>query len=683
MSAVLTRRLPLRRLAKIYTLLATLLLSGTLAVAQSATLSGIARDPDQSVIVNARITLEDQLTHTVRTTTTDPSGAYIFPAVTHGIYTLRAYRPGFADVVIPSVTIGPNGALTRDLAFTLAGSDTSITVRENTSGTPDAGYYVPRVDRGVLGNSPIVNQPYTITVLPSEQIANTEVKSLRDAINFLPLVSYTEQQGNEILRPSTRGIQGSIAQNTRMDGMAMAITGANAIEQYQELQVENGLGAAMYGPANPSGMFDFVLKRPPEGRLPAERTTNLYLEQDSQSIGTAYLDAGGRLGHNKFFGYRSNLLFGDGTAFVEQSRLRRRLGEFAFDVRPSNRTTLDVHYSAYEIVQRGFPGWFTYGPDPTDTSATAQRPKRTLFLPAAPDPTRLGFGQAYAGVNLTTQSTSVRLLHDFSPNWHAMAGGLAQRLDRFIDTPVNNLSNNTGGYNTTLAAGFAPRFGVESDLGYITGTINKWGIRQDVVAASEGYRFNQYSYTSPSPNSLKVGSASIANPISFPAPSAGLPQNRGLYQSAVVHQQGFNLGDLAYFPHRFAVRVAASQDWIGVDNNSATTRTSGSNKQGISPSASVMYKPTLATTVYGTFASSLQQGDIAPGGTISATTGLNSLVNPNQALRPTAVRSGSSASSPLAAPSTSPLPSSASSVPLPTPSPSRPPRTSTRSPASR
>ena len=63
-------------------------------------------------------------------------------------------------------------------------------------------------------------------------------------------------------------------------------------------------------------MFDFVLKRPPEGRLQAERTTNLYLEQDSQSIGTAYLDAGGRLGHASFFGYRSNLLLGDGIAFV-------------------------------------------------------------------------------------------------------------------------------------------------------------------------------------------------------------------------------------------------------------------------------------------------------------------------------------------------------------------------------
>ena len=101
-------------------------------------------------------------------------------------------------------------------------------------------------------------------------------------------------------------------------------------------------------------------------------------------------------------------------------------------------------------------------------------------------------------MNLTTQSTSARLLHDFSPNWHAMMGGLAQRLDRFIDTPVNTITDNTGDYSSSLATGFAPRFGTESDLGYITGTINKWGIKQDVVLASNGYRFNTYSYTAPS-----------------------------------------------------------------------------------------------------------------------------------------------------------------------------------------
>jgi iron complex outermembrane receptor protein len=595
-----------------------LLLVSMPALAQSVQVSGTIKDPDQSVVGNAVVSLENLQTTRTFQATTNESGQYIFPSVPQGTYRLEAHKPGFAAIVLPSLTISAGQNLTRDLSFALAGTSASVTVNAGQTGTAAEGYYVDHVNQGVLGNAPIVNQPYTITVLPADQIVNTQVKSFRDAMKYLPLVSFTEQQGSEILRPATRGVQGSIAQNTRMDGMAIAITGGNAMEQYQSLQVENGLGASMYGPANPSGMFDFVLKRPTE-----ERTTNIYLEQDSSSIGTIYADTGGRLGPHKIFGYRSNLLFGDGTAFVDQSRLRRRLAEFAFDLRPTDRTVIDAHCSAYDIIQRGYPGWFTYGPDKSDKTDT---PPRTLLLPAAPDPTRVGYGQAYAGVNLTTQSTSVRLLHDFSPNWHAMAGGLAQRLDRFIDTPVNNLTDNTGDYSTSLATGFAPRFGVESDLGYITGVIQKWGIKQDVVAGSEGYRFNQYAYTSPAAASVLLGTANIANPKIFAPPVVGLPQNKGLYQSSVVHQQGFNLGDLVSFHNRFLVRLAASQDWIGVDNNSATARTSGSNKQGISPSASVMYKPTNWSTAYATYASSLQQGDIAPGGA--------TLVNANQALAP-------------------------------------------------
>jgi len=584
------------------------------AHAQGVTVSGTAFDPDQSVVTGATVTLENLVTHVSRTATTTQAGGYVFAAVAAGQYALTGRQSGFAAVAVSPLEVSGRATVVRDLTFSVAGASQTVTVRGSASGTAETGYYVSRVDRGVLGTAPIVNQPYTITVMPAEQIANTQVKSLRDAIKFLPLVSFNEQQGNEILRPYTRGIQGSIAQNTRMDGMAMAITGANAMEQYQELQVENGLGSAAYGPANPSGIFDFVLKRPTE-----ERSTNLYLEQDSRSIGTIYGDAGGRLGARRLFGYRANLLFGNGTAYVDQARLRRRLGEFAFDFRPTDRTSVDAHFSAYDIVQRGYPGWFTYGPDKSDT---VNKPAHTVVLPRAPDPTRLGFGQAYAGVNLTTQSTSARLLHDFSPNWHAMAGGLVQRLDRFIDTPVNNLTDSNGNYSTSLATGFAPRFGVESDLGYVTGRYVAWGIAQELVAGSGGYRFTQYGYSTPAAASVLLGKANVAAPVSFAPPAAGLPQNRGLYQAAVVHQQGFNLGDTIALPKNVLVRLAASQDWIGVDNSSAKARTSGSNKNGISPAVSVLYKPQARMTAYATFASSLQQGDVAPGNAANATVGL-------------------------------------------------------------
>jgi iron complex outermembrane receptor protein len=591
---------------------------GLQAFAQSVQVSGTIKDPDQSVVSNAVVTLSDVQTAATLQTTTNQAGQYTFSSVLPGTYRLEAHKEGFIPIVIPSVVILAGQSTTHDLSFALAGASISVTINASSTGTPADGYYVDNVAQGTLGSSPIVNLPYTISVLPSQQIANTQARSLKDSIKYLPLVTFQEQQGSEVLRPETRGIEGANMQNTRQDGMGMAITGANAMEQYEQMEVVNGLGASFYGPANPSGMFNFVLKRPTE-----EHTENISMEYDSKSIGTVYGDFGGRFGPNKIFGYRSNLLYGEGGTYVADSHLRRRLAEFAFDVRPTNRTLIDVSYSVYDILQRGYPGWFTYG---LNSSVTGVTPKPSLLLPAAPDPTRVGYGQSYAGVNLTTQSASARLHHDFPPVWHAMAGGLFQRIDRRIDTPVNNITDNAGDYSSSLADSFAPRFGVGSDLGYITGLIKKWNISQDVVVGSTGYDFISYSSgLLPSAASVLLGTANIQAPKIFAEPAAGLPQNKDLYESSVVHQQGFNLGDLITFSKNFLVRLAASQDWIGVDNNnSSSVRTSGSNKNGISPSASIMYKPAQSMTVYGTYASSLQQGDVAPG----------SAANANQALAP-------------------------------------------------
>ena len=577
------------------------------AHAQTTALNGTVRDPGQQVVVGVAVNLDGPSIH--RTATTDGAGRYSFSGVPLGAYTLSTQQAGFNTVSIP-LNVTDESSSVHDLTFATADASASVTVQGDISGTASDGYYVGRTQSGVLGSAPIVDQPIVITMLPSAEIRNTQVKTLRDAIQFLPLVNFNEQEGDQIIRPSTRGIQGSIAQNTRQDGMAFAITGANAVEQYETLQVQNGLGSSFYGPANPSGIFDFILKRPPD-----EHSTNLYLEQDSSTLGTIYGDAGGRFGPNHLFGYRSNLLYSDGGAYVANARQRRRLAEFAFDARPTPRSLIDVSYSAYDVVQRGYPGWFSYGSDPASTA----RPRTTLLLPAAPDPTRVGYGQPDTGVNLTTQSTSARYHYQISPQWRMVAGGLAQRLNRFIDTGVNTLTSNAGNYNVILASGFAARFDTVSDLGYLTGTGHFFGVKHDLVFGSEGYRFRQFSYPNPLASTLLLGSTSIAAPVILPPSAAGLPVYRNLYKASIINQQGFNIGDLFTLPKHFLVRLAGSQDYFGSDNNTVGgRRTGGSNRNGISPSASILYKPASWATAYATFASSLQQGDIAPGNAVNA-----------------------------------------------------------------
>ncbi len=127
----------------------------------------------------------------------------------------------------------------------------------------------------------------------------------------------------------------------------------------------------------------------------------------------------------------------------------------AIDVRPLQDTVIETNYSYYHLIDTGYPGWFSYS--------------EKITLPPAPDPTNVGYGQNYAGVDLLTRMASVRLKHDFNSDWHLVVGGLNQDASRNINTPVNNLTNNNGNYTSSLANGFAPRFIMTSDAAYLDG----------------------------------------------------------------------------------------------------------------------------------------------------------------------------------------------------------------------
>jgi iron complex outermembrane receptor protein len=474
----------------------------------------------------------------------------------------------------------------------------------------DDSYRVESVDSlGPLGSLKLLDAPYTIGILSEDLIKNSQATNFKDVSKYLPLVAYQEQQGADILRPQTRGMQGGNFQNSRMDGMTFFITVANAMEQFQQIEVINGVSASLYGPANPSGMFNFVSKRPTDYDL-----REVTVSYASNSIGAAHVDLGGKIDSNGVVSYRFNGLFGEGDAWVEHSHAKRVLGSLAVDVRPLEDTVIETNYSYYHLIDTGYPGWFSYG--------------EKIILPSAPDPKNVGYGQNYAGVDLLTRMGSVRVKHDFNSDWHLVVGALNQDASRDINTPVNNLTNNNGNYTSSLANGFAPRFIMTSDAAYLDGNFTTWGVAHDLTIGTAGYKSQSYSVITPATAaSVLLGTANINSPVIFPFPAAGLP-NTGLnFDSSTTYQQGVNIGDTIRFTDQWATRLAVSQDWFHVDNyNAKAVALPEYADHGLSPTASLMYKPVGNMTVYATFASSLQAGDLAPSGT--------GLVNAGQSLPP-------------------------------------------------
>ncbi len=209
----------------------------------------------------------------------------------------------------------------------------------------------------------------------------------------------------------------------------------------------------------------------------------------------------------------------------------------------------------------------------------------------------------------------------------------------------------TSRYLANSFSSLAPRFHVDSDLAYLTGRFKTGSIRHDIVIGSTGYRFASYSpVTGPAKTALCTSNAppgiceaNISDPLVDVIPPAGIfsyaktSPSTGIYESSIIRQQGFSFGDTITLTPRWLVRVAASQDWTWTDSFTDTAATGyqrspipgGYVSQGVSPSASVIFKPRADMTFYGTFADSIQAPDVA-----AANSGSTIIVNASQALPP-------------------------------------------------
>ena len=67
----------------------------TSALAQSASVTGIATDTSNAIIPGVSITAENTKTGVTTTTLTNESGVYTFPTLQTGTYRLKAELPGF------------------------------------------------------------------------------------------------------------------------------------------------------------------------------------------------------------------------------------------------------------------------------------------------------------------------------------------------------------------------------------------------------------------------------------------------------------------------------------------------------------------------------------------------------------------------------------------------------------
>lgn len=457
-------------------------------------------------------------------------------------------------------------------------------------------YNTGTVSLGPLGNRKLLDTPFSMTAVPQDLIENLQLKTVNDTLRYLPSVEIRNQQGFEVSRPQARGFQGSIVQATRLDGLNIIGTTAIPAENLSGIEVLNGLAGSLYGPATPAGVFNFTLKRPTD--TPFAAYTQGF---DSNSVFTENIDAGGRTPDGKV-GYRFNVVHGQGESYAPESHADRTLASGALDFHIGDRTVVETNFSHYETNITGLPGSIVYFGKPNFP-----------VLPNAVDSTRLGYGQPGAGTDLVTNTGLVKVKHEINNDWNIEIGALYQDAVRNLFGITNTMTDNRGNYTVTKNFNAVPRFTIVSNTASLNGRFDLFGFRNELTIGTNGFFNGQYSYE----NSIMtpLGSSNLADPAVLP--TQPIPYGGGQYKSGILSNQTIITGDTFHFNDQWAVQAVVSTSFLHSESFSkAGFMTSQNDANGVvSPTVSLIYKPSSQLTAYATFAKSVEQGEQAPPGT--------------------------------------------------------------------
>ena len=460
----------------------------------------------------------------------------------------------------------------------------------------------PIATMGPLGAKLILDTPQSVTVVPGDLIVSLQTHNVNDTLRYLPSVEIRDQQGFEISRPQSRGFQGSIVQNTRMDGLNVIGTTAIPSENLAAIQVLNGPSGALYGPESPAGVFDYILKRPTDAPL-------FDYTQSFQSGGllTEQIDASDRVGP---VGVRLNVVHGEGESYVEGSNVNRTLASIDMDFHIDDKTVLEADYSHYQASAYGLPGSIVY-----DGASTSGANKSTR-LPSAPDPTQIGLGQPDAGTDISTETVLGKIKHQFNADWSLEVGGLYQNAIRRLYGITNTMTDNLGDYTVTKNFTAVPQFTVGSNSAFLNGHVQVLGFANDVSIGTNGFINGQYSHRDSI--AVTLGTSNLADPMVLP--NKPTPSNGGIYQSANVFEQSIVLGDTLHLNSQWAVQAVINTSFLHSTSYSTTGAVTSSDKRDgvVSPTVSLLYKPLPNLSLHATWAQSIEEGDEALAGAPNA-----------------------------------------------------------------
>lgn len=213
------------------------------------------------------------------------------------------------------------------------------TVHSESAYGPVYGYLATRSATGSKTDTPIMELPASVQVVPRQVIEEQGALSLKDVYEN---VSGVAQAGNTLnaqteVLPIIRGFQ---SPTLLRNGLRSTQSGAVDLTNVERVEVLKGPASILYGTLDPGGVINYVTKRPQE-------TPSFEIDQEIGSFNfmRSTLDATGPIGEDDSLFYRLNFAYTDSESFRDSINLKRTAFAPSVLWKPSDQTEFLVDFS--------------------------------------------------------------------------------------------------------------------------------------------------------------------------------------------------------------------------------------------------------------------------------------------------------------------------------------------------
>jgi iron complex outermembrane receptor protein len=463
-------------------------------------------------------------------------------------------------------------------------------------GQDESGYNSDTASVGGFNEAPLLDTPASIAVFNESLIKDQQARLLSEVLRNDASVGDSYAPIGYYENFVVRGFSLNAASSYKINGRTITGEQNVALENKQRVELLKGLSGLQSGISEPSGVINYVTKRPEDVR-------SVTVSTDDRGSGYLATDVGGWFGSEQQFGLRANVAHEDLNAYVEHANGHRDFLSLAFDwnISPDAVLQLDAEYQNKQ--QRSVPGYQLLGGTEVPHNAS---PKKLL-----------GHQSGANQVGIDSLNLNGKFEYRFSDQWK---GSVSAARSKVV---IDDYSSFAWGGDT---AGNGNYFSPEGDYGIydfrspddtrrddevqaaMTGLFDTGGLGHELTFGTSAFRRVVNNRV---PINQWIGTGNInQEPENFPRYEGELnPSHRRLDS----RQYGLFLTDTIRFNEQWQTVLGGREvrlDERAYDTNGDESR--HTQQYVFLPQAALIYKPIENLSLYTSYSKGLSLGGTAP-----------------------------------------------------------------------